>query len=159
MWEREPVPSLKRKVKQSVAWDVDLGSGGKHLYRCPLSGEPSALSFIESSGGRGVPKTLRQCLRGEGAVGVVEVAVATCICECQPSVGCRGDGTVKDPGSCDERVIPCGQRTGVVPLLTDGARGLVRTWLRGVDKERIIPSPRKPRRGGCRLVSRGASKI
>jgi hypothetical protein len=93
----------------------------------PLSGEPSALPFIGSSGGRGVPKTLRRCLRGEGTVGAMEVAVATCICECQPSLGCRsdiGDETVKDPGSC-------GQRTGVVPLLTDSARGRVRTQLRG----------------------------
>jgi hypothetical protein len=87
-----------------------------------LSGEPSALSFIGSSGGRGVPKTLRRCLKGEGTVCAVEVALATCICECRPSLGCRGDvgdGTVKDPGSCDERAIPCGRRTDVSPLLTD----------------------------------------
>jgi hypothetical protein len=67
-------------------------------------------------------------------VGAVGVAVATCICECQPSLGCRGDvgdGTVKDPGSCGERAIPCGRRAGVVPLLTGGARGPVGTWLRG----------------------------
>jgi hypothetical protein len=70
-------------------------------------------------------------------VGAVEVAVATCICECQPSLGCRGDvgdGTVKDPGSCDERAIPCGRRTGVVPLLIDGARGRVGTQLRGLTR-------------------------
>jgi hypothetical protein len=94
-----------------------------------LFGEPSAFSFIESSGGRGVLKTLRRCLGGEGAVGAVEVAVATCICECQPSLGCRGDvgdRTVKDPTSCG-RAIPCGRHTGVVPLLTGGARGLIGT--------------------------------
>jgi hypothetical protein len=107
---------------------------------------------------RGVPKTLKRCLRGEDAMGAVEVAVATCICECRPSLGCRGDvgdGTVKDPRSLWRTCDPCGRCTGVVPLLTDGARGLVGTWLRGVDEERIIPSPRKPGRGGCRLVSRG----
>jgi hypothetical protein len=63
-------------------------------------------------------------------VGAIEVAVATCICECQPSLGCRGDvgdGMVKDPRSCGERVIPYGRRAGVVPLLTDGAQGLVGT--------------------------------
>jgi hypothetical protein len=73
-----------------------------------------------------------------------------------PGVSCDvGDGTVKDPGSCGECAIPCGRCTCVVPLLTDDARGLVGTRLRGVDEERIIPSPRKPGRGGCRLVSRG----
>jgi hypothetical protein len=61
------------------------------LFVLLSSREPIALSFIGSSGGRGVPKTLRQCLRGEDAVGAVEVAIATCICECQPSLGCRGD--------------------------------------------------------------------
>jgi hypothetical protein len=63
-------------------------------------------------------------------VGAVEVAVATCICECRPSLGCRGDigdGTVKDPGSCGERAISCDRRAGVVPLLTGDARGLVGT--------------------------------
>jgi hypothetical protein len=63
-------------------------------------------------------------------VGAVEVAVATCICECRLSLGCRGDvgdRTVKDPRSCGERAIPCGRRTGVVPLLTGGARGLIGT--------------------------------
>jgi hypothetical protein len=30
-----------------------------------LFGEPSALSFIESSEGREIPKTLRRCLRGK----------------------------------------------------------------------------------------------
>jgi hypothetical protein len=42
-------------------------------------------------------------------VGPVEVAVATCIYECRPSLGCRGDvgdGTVKDPRSCGDRAIP-----------------------------------------------------
>jgi hypothetical protein len=100
------------------------------LSRSSLPGEPSAFSFIESSGGRGILKTLRRCLRGEGAVGAVEVVVATCIYECQPSLGCHGDvgdGTVKDPRSCGERAIPCGRRTSVVPLLISGARGLVRT--------------------------------
>jgi hypothetical protein len=100
----------------------------------PLPGEPSAFSFIESSGGRGVLKTLRRCLGGEGAVGAVEVVVATCICECRPTLGCRGDvgdRTVKDPGSCGERAIPCGRRADVDPLLSGGARGLVGTWLRG----------------------------
>jgi hypothetical protein len=44
----------------------------------PLGG-PSTSSFIESSGGRGILETLRWCLRGEGVVGDVEVAVATCL--------------------------------------------------------------------------------
>jgi hypothetical protein len=81
-----------------------------------------------------VLKTLRRCLGGEGAVVSVEVAVATCICECRPSLGCRGDvgdGTAKDPVSYSGRAIPCCRRAGVVPLLTDGARGPVGTWLRG----------------------------
>jgi hypothetical protein len=64
----------------------------------------------------------------------VEVVVATCICECQSSMGCRGDvgdGTVKDSGSYDERAIPCGRCTSAAPSLTDGARGRVGTQLRG----------------------------
>jgi hypothetical protein len=77
-------------------------------------------------------------------MGAVEVAVATCICECRPSLGCRsdvGDGMVKDPGSCDERAIPYGRCTGAVPLLTDGARGWVTA--EGVDAERIRSDPKK----------------
>jgi hypothetical protein len=38
-------------------------------------GESSAFPFIGSSGGRGI---LRRCLGGEGAMGAIEVAVATC---------------------------------------------------------------------------------
>jgi hypothetical protein len=83
-----------------------------------------------------VLKTLRRCLGGEGAVSAVEVAIATCICECRPSLGCRGDGTVKDPVSCGGRAIPCCHRAGVVPLLTGGARGPVGTWLRGSMRNR-----------------------
>jgi hypothetical protein len=78
-------------------------------------------------------------------VGAVEVAVATCIYECRPSLGCRsdvGDGTVKDPGSYDERAIPYGRCTGIVPLLTDGARG--RVIAEGVDAEQIRSDPKKP---------------
>jgi hypothetical protein len=64
----------------------------------------------------------------------MEVAVATCICECRPSLGCRGDVgdvIVKDPRSGDERAIPCGRHTGAAPLLTDDTRGRVGTQLRG----------------------------
>jgi hypothetical protein len=96
----------------------------------PSSGEPSALSFIESSEGRGVPKTLRRCLRGEGSAGAVEFAIATCPGNGRPSPGYCGDvddGTVKDHGSCGGRAIPYARRTSVIPLLTDGARGLVGT--------------------------------
>jgi hypothetical protein len=60
----------------------------------------------------------------------VEVAVATCPSNVRPSPGYRGDiddGTVKGPGSCGEHAIPYGRCTGIVPLFTDGARGLVRT--------------------------------
>jgi hypothetical protein len=92
--------------------------------------EPSALSFIESSEGRGVPKTLGRCLRGEGSAGAVEVIVATCPGNGRPFLGHRvsvDDGTVKGSGSCGERVIPYGRRAGVIPLLTDGGRGQVRT--------------------------------
>jgi hypothetical protein len=56
-----------------------------------LFGEPSALSFIESSEGRGIPKTLRRCLRGEGSAGTAEVSVTTCPGNDRPSPGCRGD--------------------------------------------------------------------
>jgi hypothetical protein len=41
--------------------------------------------------------------------GSVEVAVVTCLDECWPSLGCRGDvgdGTTKDPRSCGGRAIP-----------------------------------------------------
>jgi hypothetical protein len=92
--------------------------------------EPSALSFIESSEGRGVSKTLRRCLRGEGSLGAVEVAVATCPGNGRPSPGRRvgvHDGTVKGSGSCGERAIPYGRRAGVIPLLTDDGRGRVGT--------------------------------
>jgi hypothetical protein len=100
---------------------------------CPvglLLENPLPFLFIGSSGGRGVLKTLRQCLGGEGAVDAIDVAVVTCICECRSFLGCRGDvgdGTMKDPGSCGERAIPYDRRTGVVPLLTGGARGLAGT--------------------------------
>jgi hypothetical protein len=60
-------------------------------------------------------------------VGAVEVAVATCVCECWSSLGCRddvGDGTMKGPRSC-EHAIPCSRRADVVPLLTGGSRGRV----------------------------------
>jgi hypothetical protein len=59
-------------------------------------------------------------------VGAVKGVVATC----RPSSECHddvGDGTVKDPGSCGGRAIPYCRRAGVVPLLTGGARGPVRT--------------------------------
>jgi hypothetical protein len=93
-------------------------------------GEPSALPFIGSSEGSGAPKTLRRCLRGEGPMGVVEVAVAVCSGDGQPSPVCRGDvddGTVNDPGPCVERAIPCSRRAGAIPLLTGGGRGRVGT--------------------------------
>jgi hypothetical protein len=67
--------------------------------------------FIESSEGPEVPKTLRRCLRGEGSVGAVEVAVETCPGNGWPSLGYRGDandGTVKGPRSYGECTIPCG---------------------------------------------------
>jgi hypothetical protein len=92
----------------------------------PLSGEPSALSFIESSEGRGIPKTLRWCLRGEGSMVAVEVVVATCPGNGRPSPGYHGDvddGTVKGPRSCGERVVPYSRRASVVPLLTGSGRG------------------------------------
>jgi hypothetical protein len=63
-------------------------------------------------------------------VGAVEVVVATCPYKCRSSLECHGDvgdGTVKDPGSYGERVIPCCRRMSVVLLLTGGARGLVGT--------------------------------
>jgi hypothetical protein len=62
-------------------------------------------------------------------MGVVEVAVAACPGNGQPSPGCRDDvddGTVNDPGSCVERVIPCSRRAGAIHLLTGGGRGQVR---------------------------------
>jgi hypothetical protein len=93
-------------------------------------GEPSAFPFIGSIGGRGIPKTLRWCLRGEGSASTIEVVVTTCPGNGQPSLGCCGDvgdGTVKDPRSCDERAIPCGRRADVIPWLTGGGRGRVRT--------------------------------
>jgi hypothetical protein len=96
----------------------------------PFSREPSALSFIESSGGRGIPKTLRRCLRGEGSAAAVEVVVATCPGNGRPSPGYRGDiddRTVKGPGSCGEHTIPCSRHVSVVPLLTSSGRGWVRT--------------------------------
>jgi hypothetical protein len=76
--------SKKRRKSGSVAYDHDA-----------LRGEPSASSFIGSSGGRGVQKTLSRCLGGEGSAGTVEVAIATCLINGQPSPGCRGD---VDPG-------------------------------------------------------------
>jgi hypothetical protein len=69
----------------------------------------SPLPFIGSSEDSGAPKTLRQCLRGEGSMGAVEVAVAACSGNGRPSPGCRGgvvNGTVNDPGPCVERAIP-----------------------------------------------------
>jgi hypothetical protein len=63
-------------------------------------------------------------------VGAVEVAVATCPGNGRPSPGCCGDvddGTMKGPGSYGERAIPCSRRMDVILLLTDSARGLVRT--------------------------------
>jgi hypothetical protein len=57
--EREAVPSLKREWKRgSVACDRDA-----------LREVPSASSFIGSSGGREVQKTLDRCLGGEGLSG------------------------------------------------------------------------------------------
>jgi hypothetical protein len=63
-------------------------------------------------------------------MGVVDVAVATCPGACRPFPGRRSDvddGTVKHPRCCGVRAIPCGRRTRVVPLLTDGIRGWVGT--------------------------------
>jgi hypothetical protein len=65
-------------------------------------------------------KTLGRFLRGEGTVGAVKGAIATC----WPSLECHGDvgdGTVKDPRSCGGHVIPYCCHAGVVPLLTSGA--------------------------------------
>jgi hypothetical protein len=70
------------------------------------------------------------CLGGEGGTSATDVAVATCPGACRSFLGRRGDvddGTVKYPGCCRGRAIPCGRRTGVVPLLTDGSRGWVGT--------------------------------
>jgi hypothetical protein len=101
-----------------------------YLFSSVRPGEPSALPFIWSSEGSRAPKTLRRCLRGEGSMGAVEVVVAACSGNGRPSPGCRGDvddGTMNDPGSCVERVIPCSRHAGVIPLLTGGGRGRVRT--------------------------------
>jgi hypothetical protein len=104
------------------------------FVRPSSSCEPSASSFIEPGEGSAVPKTLGRCLGGEGPGGTVEVAVTTCPGNGRPSPGYGDDiddGTVKGPGSCDKRAIPCGRRTGVGPLLTGGGRGRVGTQLRG----------------------------
>jgi hypothetical protein len=69
-------------------------------------GESPTFPFIGSSEGRGVD-TLGRCLKGEGSTGAVEVVVATCSRNGRPSPGYHGDiryGTVKDPGSCGERM-------------------------------------------------------
>jgi hypothetical protein len=61
-------------------------------------------------------------------MGAIEVAVAACPGNGQPSPVCRGDvddGTVKGLGSCVERAIPGSQRAGVIPLLTGDGRGRV----------------------------------
>jgi hypothetical protein len=95
-----------------------------------LLGDSSASPFIDSSGGRGVQKTLEWCLGGEGMMGAIEVAVATCPGEGRPSLGCHDDvedGMVKSPGSCGGRAIFYSRRVSVVPLLIGGARGLVGT--------------------------------
>jgi hypothetical protein len=93
-------------------------------------GEPSGLPFIGSSEGSGAPKTLRRRLRGEGPMGAVEVAVAACSSDGQPSSGCCGDvddGTMNDPRPCVERAIPYSRCSGVIPLLTSSDRGRVGT--------------------------------
>jgi hypothetical protein len=57
----------------------------------PFSWRVPCLPFYRVSEGRGVPKTLRRCLRGEESVGAVDVALATCSGDGRPSPGRRGD--------------------------------------------------------------------
>jgi hypothetical protein len=128
--ERGNLSQVSRKEKNRVLLEMLISEVEKISIFVVLFAEPSALSFIESSEGQGISKTLRRCLRGEGSAGTAEVVVATCPSNGWPSPGCHGDvddGTVKGPGSYGERAIPCGRRTGVIPLLTGGARGLVGT--------------------------------
>jgi hypothetical protein len=57
----------------------------------------------------------RRCLEGEGGVGTVGVAVATCPGKCRPSLGRHGDvddGTAVHPGCCRGCAIPSGRRMG-----------------------------------------------
>jgi hypothetical protein len=79
------------------------------------------------------------------------------VAKCWPSSeyqGDVGDGTVKDPGSCGGRAIPCCRRAGVCSFVDRRRSRLGRDVAEGVDEERIMQSPRKPGRGGCRLVPR-----
>jgi hypothetical protein len=97
-------------------------------------GEPSASSFIGSSGGREVQKTLDRCLGEEGLAGTAEFAIATCFGHGQPSPGYRGDvddGTVRHPGCCGGCAITCSRCAGVDPLLIGSGRGRVEELLRG----------------------------
>jgi hypothetical protein len=90
------------------------------------SREPSAISIIESSEGRGVTKTLRRCLRGECSADAIEVVVATCPGNGRPSPRCCGDvddGTVKGPRACVERAISCSRRAGVIPVAVEAGSG------------------------------------
>jgi hypothetical protein len=111
--ERGNLSQVSRKEKNRVLLEMLISEVEKISIFVVLFAEPSALSFIESSEGQGISKTLRRCLRGEGSAGTAEVVVATCPSNGWPSPGCHGDvddGTVKGPGSCGERAIPCGRR-------------------------------------------------
>jgi hypothetical protein len=123
-YERGNRSQVSRKEYNGVLLEMLISEVEKMSIFVVLCLEnPLPSLFIESSEGRGVPKTLRRCHRGEGLVGAVEVAVATCPGNGRPYLGYRADiddGTVKGPRSYGERAIPCGRRTGIVPLLTDG---------------------------------------
>jgi hypothetical protein len=125
--EREPVPSLK-KEKDGVLLEMLISEGENSLFlsSCYLS-HPPLYRFKWRPRCTKNPRVVPWRRRRGGAV---EVAVAMCPCKCRPSLECHGDvgdGTVKDPDSYGGRAIPCCRRTGVVPLLTGGARGLVGT--------------------------------
>jgi hypothetical protein len=80
--------------------------------------------------GLGLQQNPRGCLGEEGGTSTVGAAVVTCLGACRPSLGHHGDvddGTVGHPGCCRGRAISCGRRAGVIPLLTNGGRGRVRT--------------------------------